>query len=141
MRFKAKEYNYFLYPLLIGIMPEKIQVKIDDLTLKGELKDTGCAQSIYEKLPLESSFQKWGEEFYFDIGLDMELDDTARKEVSIGTIGYWPVGNALAIFFGPTPESEGMEPVAASEVNVVGTLNSAERLREVSAEKIRVEKG
>ncbi len=71
----------------------------------------------------------------------MGLDDTAKQEVEIGTIGYWPSGEALAIFFGPTPASTGEKPVAASDVNVVGEVDDAERLKEAKdAGKIRVEK-
>lgn len=52
----------------------------------------------------------------------MELDETATKNVKTDDIGYWPPGNALAIFFGPTPMSIGQEPVPTSEVNLVGRI-------------------
>lgn len=52
----------------------------------------------------------------------MPLDESATTKVSIGDIGYWPPGNAFAIFFGPTPMSKGAEPVPASEVNIVGRI-------------------
>ncbi|MDA8240244.1 MAG: cyclophilin-like fold protein [Nitrospiraceae bacterium] len=63
-----------------------------------------------------------GGEFYFEIPVRMPLDKTATTKVSIGDIGYWPPGSALAIFFGPTPMSRGPEPVPASEVNIVGRI-------------------
>ena len=34
----------------------------------------------------------------------------------------WPGMPALCIFFGPTPASSGSQPVAASAVNIFGTL-------------------
>jgi len=34
----------------------------------------------------------------------MQLDETATTAVKAGDIGFWPPGNALAIFFGPTPK-------------------------------------
>jgi len=43
-------------------------------------------------------------------------------KVKAGDIGYWPPGQALAIFFGPTPMSTGSDPVPASEVNLVGRI-------------------
>jgi uncharacterized protein len=43
--------------------------------------------------------------------------------VTAGDIGYWPPGNCLAIFFGPTPMSTGPDPVPASDVNLVGRIS------------------
>jgi len=121
-------------------MTQKIKIKVKDLELEGEFKDNECADRIKKVLPIESDFQTWGDEFYFSIGLEMGLDNTARREVDVGTIGYWPSGEALAIFFGPTPASTGEKPVAASDVNVVGKIENAAKLKDVKdAEKIRVE--
>ncbi len=117
-----------------------IKITAGDVELKGELKNTECANKIQKNLPFESKFQTWGDEFYFSIGLEMGLDETAKQEVEVGTIGYWPSGTALAIFFGPTPASTGEKPVAASDVNVVGTVKDAERLKDAkNAESIRIE--
>jgi len=122
-------------------MSTKIKISVGDVELKGELKETECAERIKKSLPLESSFQIWGDEFYFSTGLEMGLDETAKQEVEVGTVGYWPSGEALAIFFGPTPASSGEKPVAASDVNVVGKVDDAERLKDAKdAEKIRIEK-
>ncbi|MFP4142774.1 MAG: cyclophilin-like fold protein [Thermoplasmata archaeon] len=117
----------------------KIKIKAGDVVLEGELENTDCAEKIKNHLPYESEFQTWGDEFYFSIGLEMGLDDTAKQEVDVGTIGYWPSGEALAIFFGPTPASAGDKPVAASDVNVVGKVENAEKLKAAKdADKIRV---
>lgn len=121
-------------------MTQNIKISVGDIELQGELKDTECAQEIQKILPLESDIQTWGDEFYFSIGLEMDLDDTARQEVDVGTIGYWPSGRALAIFFGPTPASTGKNPIAAGDVNIVGYLEEAERLKEVKdVDKIKIE--
>jgi hypothetical protein len=47
--------------------------------------------------------------------------------MEVGELAVWPAGNALCIFFGPTPASKGNEPRAVSPVNPVGKLigNSA----------------
>ncbi len=121
-------------------MPFKIKISAGDIELGGELKDTECAERIGEEFPVESDFQTWGDEFYFPIGVNMDLDETSRQEVEVGTLGYWPAGNALAVFFGPTPASTGEKPKAASEVNVIGEIKKAQKLKDVKdAEKIRVE--
>ena len=105
-----------------------IEVQVGELTLRGELSDTVCAQAIAESLPLDTSFNTWGEEFYFEISVSAELDGTATSDVEVGTIGYWPPGRALAIFFGRTPMSTSDKPVPASDVNLVGTLENADDL-------------
>lgn len=103
-------------------MPKRIKILIQNSQIPAELFDTECAQRIYESLPIESEINEWGDEFYFSVGIKMPLDNTATTRVKTGDIGYWPVGQALAIFFGPTPASSGSEPVAASEVNIVGRI-------------------
>jgi uncharacterized protein len=123
-------------------MPTKIKIFINDVQLDAELSDTACAQAIAESLPIEARPNTWGDEFYFTIQVSMPLDDTATTSVKVGDIGFWPPGNALAIFFGPTPMSNGSEPVPASEVNLVGkVIGDATSLRKVKgASKIKIDK-
>lgn len=123
-------------------MAAKITISIGDVTAKAELSDTACAQAIANILPIEARPNTWGDEFYFTIPVSMPLDDTATTKVAIGDIGFWPPGNALAIFFGPTPMSSGPDPVPASEVNMVGKImGDATVLRKAKgATKIRIHK-
>jgi hypothetical protein len=37
-------------------------------------------------------------------------------------LGYWPVGHAFCIFFGPTPVSIDERPRAYSPVNILGQV-------------------
>ena len=106
----------------MGNMPIRILISIENITLNAELFDTPCAEAITEKLPIETHPNEWGDEFYFEIPVNMPLDETATEKVGAGDIGYWPPGNALAIFFGPTPLSRGSDPVPASKVNLVGRI-------------------
>ena len=106
-------------------MSVSIEIEVGGLILQGELAATGCAGAIVESLPLETSFNTWGEEFYFEIPVICDADETATIDVEVGTIGYWPPGRALAIFFGRTPMSTSDKPVPASDVNLVGTLENA----------------
>jgi len=123
-------------------MPMRIKITSADITLDAELFDTPCAKAIAEALPIETMPNEWGDEFYFEIPVKMPLDETATTKVSVGDIGYWPPGNALAIFFGPTPMSRGDEPVPASEVNLVGRIvGDAVLLKKAKgSKKIRIEK-
>jgi hypothetical protein len=121
---------------------EKIKITVRDITVHAELFDTRTAAAVAGVLPIETTPEEWGDEFYFEIPVEMSLDETATTRVKIGDIGYWPPGNALAIFFGPTPISSGSEPVPASDVNIVGRIaGDATILRSAKgARKIRIEK-
>jgi hypothetical protein len=123
-------------------MPTRVRIIASSKLLDAELFDTPCAKAIAEALPIETRPNIWGDEFYFQIPVQHSLDDTATTRVRVGDIGYWPPGSALALFFGPTPMSNGTEPVPASEVNLVGHISSdATLLRKVkSAERIRIER-
>jgi len=119
-----------------------VKVIVADVVLDAELLDTKCARAVYEALPIETPFNTWGEEFYFEISVGLGLDETATMKVKVGDIGYWPPGRALAIFFGRTPASTSDEPVPASEVNLVGRIKGDARLlkRAAGADRIRIEK-
>ena len=98
-------------------------------------------RGIADLLPIETTPNVWGDEFYFEIPLKHGLDHTATSDIEIGDIGYWPPGRALALFFGPTPMSVGSKPVPASDVNVVGRItHDAGLLKGVKgAARIRIE--
>ena len=51
-----------------------------------------------------------------------------------GDVAYWPPGQALCLFFGPTPASQGDEIRPLSPVNVVGRMeDDPSLLKRVSA--------
>lgn len=123
-------------------MPDRVRIIIENREIRAELFDTECAKRILESLPIESTINEWGDEFYFSCSVEMPLDSTATTKVKVGDIGYWPPGKALAIFFGKTPASTGDDPVAASEVNLVGRLiDNPFILKSLKgARKIRIER-
>lgn len=103
-------------------MSQTVKIIVGDLSLDAKFFETSCAGAIVAALPIEARPNEWGDEFYFEVPVDLPLDETATVRVKAGDIGYWPPGNCLAIFFGPTPMSTGPDPVPASEVNVVGRI-------------------
>ena len=100
----------------------KIMIEVDHLSVSADLNNSPTASKILEILPIEGSANVWGEEIYFDILLQAELEPDARAEVEVGDLGYWPAGPAFCIFFGPTPVSRGEAPCAYSPVNVFGRI-------------------
>ncbi|WP_435066851.1 cyclophilin-like fold protein [Haloplanus sp. C73] len=89
-------------------------------------------RAIADALPIDGQATRWGDELYFRIPVDVDAEPTARAEVEPGTIAYWPSGNALCLFWGPTPASTGTEPRAASPVNVVARIEDHSPLSALS---------
>ena len=119
----------------------RIRITVGDVALEADLNDTATAAKIGAVLPIRTSFNTWGDEIYFSIPVDAELDDSAREVVEIGDLGYWPPGSAFCIFFGLTPISEPGRIMPASAVNVIGKVvgdatrfKQAMRAREVVLE-------
>jgi len=114
----------------------KIRITVGDLSMEADLKDSLTAQKVAEALPITTSFSTWGEEIYFAIPVDADLDDTAREVVELGDLGYWPTGSAFCIFFGQTPMSEPGKIVPASAVNIIGkVIGDATKFKEVMGER------
>jgi hypothetical protein len=103
-------------------MSRRVKVTAGEVEVYGELNETRTADLIWNSLPVESQVNTWGDEVYFSIPVQAELDDSAREVVGLGDMGYWPTGNAFCIFFGPTPNSRGDEIRPASSVNVFGKV-------------------
>ncbi|MCF7974591.1 MAG: hypothetical protein K9N55_12300, partial [Phycisphaerae bacterium] len=80
------------------------------------------ASAIWEALPFEATVNRWGDEIYFAIPVQVKLSQDAHADMAVGDVAYWPPGQAFCIFWGPTPASTGSEPQAASPVNVFGRV-------------------
>jgi hypothetical protein len=97
------------------------------------------ADAIWAALPFESKTERWGDEIYFKIPVKFGEENT-QTVVKIGDVAYWPPGESMCIFFGPTPVSEADEPRAYSPVSVFGkVIGEPMVLKKIgSGEKIRV---
>ena len=111
-------------------MSQTITITIQNQRFSARLSDSPAAKQLLEALPLKLRMSRWGEEYYGDCGLAIELDDSAREIVEVGEIAYWPPGSALCFFFGPTPASTDARPRAASAVQPLGRFTvSVEALK------------
>jgi len=109
-----------------------ITITAGNVSLPAELHDSPTAARLWDLLPVEGFANTWGDEIYFEIPLKVEQEADARAEVEVGELGYWPVGHAFCIFFGPTPASRDDRPRAYSPVNILGrVLGDATLLRSV----------
>ncbi len=113
---------------------KKITIQADSISMHADLNDNQTARQIWEALPIEGQANLWGDEIYFAIPVDANQDAGARADVDVGELGYWPVGSAFCIFFGPTPASSGDRPRAASPVNIIGNvIGDATQFRKVKS--------
>jgi hypothetical protein len=100
----------------------QIQITTSGVTVIATLNGSPTADMLWEALPVSARGQTWGDEIYFSIPVEAENDDFAEETVEMGAVGYWPPGNALCLFFGPTPMSARGEIRPASAVNVLGMI-------------------
>jgi hypothetical protein len=113
----------------------RIKITVGSLSMEAELNETLTAKKVADALPIRSALNTWGDEFYFTIPVEAELDESAREEVEVGDLGYWPTGKAFCIFFGQTPMSKPGKIIPASAVNIIGkVVGDAGRFKEVKAE-------
>ena len=89
-------------------------ITIGTTTFSVELYDTQAAKSLRKQLPQTIRMHSWGNEYY-------------------GEVALWPAGNALCIFFGPTPASVGDEPRMASDGvplgKITGDISALKKLK------------
>jgi hypothetical protein len=101
----------------------RVRVVAGTVTCEATLHSNRTAWAIWNALPITGRANRWGDEIYFAIDVDL-AEDEASEVVEVGDLAYWPPGNALCIFWGPTPASHAREPRAASPVNVFGHIES-----------------
>lgn len=99
-----------------------ITITVGEVELPGELDDSPTGQAVAAALPIEAVANVWGDEVYFGIPMQIAEAPDAREIVEVGALAYWPPGNALCLFYGPTPVSRDQRPRAYSPVNVCGCI-------------------
>lgn len=99
-----------------------VLLRVGDLAIRARLNDSPSAKALVARLPIELSMSRWGDEYYGECGIDVDLSADSRQDMAVGDLAIWPAGRAFCIFFGPTPASTGNAPRAVSPVNPVGTL-------------------
>lgn len=94
----------------------------DNITL--ELDDSLAPRTVSEflrKLPFSLRANIWGKEIYTDpapFSADLE---NPKSVVQLYDVAFWPPGNAICLFYGPTPMSKD-EIRPYSPVTVIGRI-------------------
>jgi hypothetical protein len=79
-----------------------------------ELYDNAAVADLTAGLPQTVHLSRWGDEYYGTLSGKISTVEPLRDVFEVGEVALWPSGNALCIFFGPTPASRGSEPRMAS---------------------------
>lgn len=123
-------------------MKKKIKVLFPDIDreISIELDDSRSpktVQAILENLPIQVSITRWGDELYTEKTQIIAEEEDAKREVNFLDVAYWPEGNALCLFYGPTPISKDGQILAYSPVNIVGRIIPHDNEKDDLLEKIK----
>lgn len=99
----------------------RIRITTGGVEVTATLNNSRTADEVWESLPIKGSGSTWGDEIYFRTPLQSGEDD-GQEVVEMGALAYWPPGQAICLFWGPTPASRGDEIRPASAVNVIGQI-------------------
>jgi len=92
-----------------------MRIEIEGTLFEVELYDGAAVRDLRKSLPQQISMSRWGDEFYGSLARKVDsAGDPVRDVFEVGEVAFWPPGNALCIFFGPTPASREGEPRMAS---------------------------
>ena len=84
-------------------------------------------KAILDNLPIEVRINKWGDELYTERTPIVAEEENAQSIVNLLDVAYWPEGNAICLFYGPTPMSKSPNEILPySPVNIVGKIISKE---------------
>jgi len=105
-----------LIKLVFLDISREVSIELDDS------HSPNTVQSILQNLPIEVNINRWGDELYTEKTHVVEKEENAKRQVKLFDVAYWPEGNALCLFYGPTPISEEGKILAYSPINIVGRI-------------------
>ena len=99
-----------------------IKLKFSNYTLNIKLRSTNTANAIKNILPFKSIVKTWGDEIYFEIPIEknLDLESNAKDVIDLGEVAYWIDGKCIAIGYGKTPISQNNEIRLAAKTNIWG---------------------
>ncbi len=111
-------------------MKHTIHVDVDSTKIILELNDTFSPKTVnefVEKLPFSVNLNVWGDEIYSSKSPINQPEENAKSSAELNDVAYWPTGNAICLFYGPTPISEPGAITPASPVNIIGKVISPDK--------------
>lgn len=104
----------------------KVEIpKIDNIILELDSESAPKTVDLFIKsLPFQVGVNVWGQEIYTDpspIKMDAE---NVKGVVDLFDVAYWPDGDAICFFYGPTPVGTKNQIKPYSPVNVIGKIKN-----------------
>lgn len=98
--------------------------RIDNIVLElDDSRSPGTVRQLLAKIPFSVKINIWGKELYTDPTPVKAEEENASSAVELFDVAYWPPGQALCLFFGPTPLStDVIKPY--SPVNIIGKIKN-----------------
>lgn len=90
-----------------------------------ELDDSLAPKTIslfLKHLPFELDANVWGKEIYTNPAPFSAPLENAKDVVELFDVAFWPTGNAICLFYGPTPIGINGEIKPYSQVSVIGRI-------------------
>lgn len=112
-----------------------LTVRVADLDLDADWLEQNAAlrDALAAASPVGGRATRWGEELYVGVPLDADAVET-QIVVDPGTLAYWPAGDALCLFWGPTPASTDDRPRAAGPVAPLARLREIDPLAAIDGD-------
>ena len=117
--------------VLFPDIDREVSIDLDDS------RSPRTVQAILENLPIQVGITRWGDELYTEKTQIIAEEEDAKREVNFLDVAYWPEGNALCLFYGPTPISKDGQILAYSPVNIVGRIIPHDNEKDDLLEKIK----
>src|ERR671926_247858 len=96
---------------------ETILIQLNDF------KSPKTTRAILDSLPIKVKINRWGDELYTDKTPILAGEENSQSVVYLSDVAYWPEGNAICLFLGPTPISKEQNKIVPySPVNVIGKI-------------------
>lgn len=108
-----------LYKITIDLPQDgSLEIALDDSLAPHTVK------TILGNLPISVTAHVWGQELYTDPIPVIVQEENSKPLVNLLDVAYWPPGQAICLFFGPTPIGNKGEIKPYSPVNVIGRITS-----------------
>lgn len=118
-------------------MGNKLSFLAGSIEFEAELNDSDTANAVWLAAPFTAYTNAWGGEIYFEIPVKTRIEN-ARRLMEPGEVAYWPEGQALCIFWGPTPVGKGDQIMAVSDVAPVGRVTCPVELLEKIGDRTKI---
>ncbi|MDG2000861.1 MAG: cyclophilin-like fold protein [Alphaproteobacteria bacterium] len=124
------------------MIKKKIKIEFSSNFITVELDNTNTAKEIWDACPIASVTNTWGKEIYFETGIKVVKEKSAKDIINLGEIAFWVEGSSIAIGFGATPISKVNEIRLVTKANIIGKTKSDLSILEVvnSGEIVIVER-